>query len=227
MNNPLRRIDVLRDARVDLRYLLDRDYKKESALRLVGDRYLLDRDERLVLFRSVYSKQDVNEIVRKRVRAQELRGARVSVDGFNVINTVEAALRGEPILLCDDGTLRDFSQIYGRYRLNPYTGKAIRLVTETLKELAVAEAQILYESQISRSGEIAALTRRVLSELGVKGRAQAVKSVDSQLTKTSAIVATSDSAILLRCRKHFDLAAHTIKTKIPQTRIQTLHKRET
>lgn len=221
-SNPLRRLEILREAGRDLRYLLNRGYRKESALKLVGDKYLLDKSERLVLFRAIYPEKDAEEIEKKRVRAENLKNAHIWIDGFNVLNTVEAALKGETLLVCDDGTIRDFSQIYGGYEISEYTWKAVELILDVLKNLGVSEAKILLESQISRSGELAGAIRKIMGGRGLQGTAETSKSVDSQLSKTDAIVSTSDSAILLRCRRHFDLAAHTIKTKISQTKILKL-----
>jgi hypothetical protein len=39
----------------DYRWLLDRGYPQSASLKLVGDRYRLERDERLVLFRGVFA----------------------------------------------------------------------------------------------------------------------------------------------------------------------------
>ena len=210
----------MKEARKDLRYLLDRGYNKSPALKLVGDRYQLDRGERLILYRSVYSSKEVETISLKSVQPSGLKGEELWIDGFNVLNTVEAALRGEPLLICDDGVLRDFSEVYGKYKISTNTQKALKLIAQALKNLSISKVKILLESQISRSGEIAAEARRILSKHGLEGIAETTKSVDSQLSKTTSIVATSDSAILLRCKKFFDLSAYIIKAMKDVTILQ-------
>ncbi|MCD6591971.1 MAG: DUF5616 domain-containing protein, partial [Thaumarchaeota archaeon] len=62
-----------------------------------------------------------------------------------------------------------------------------------------------YESQISRSGEIASLTRRMMANYNLVGTARTLKTVDSFLARSDEIIATSDSIILLRCRSFIDI----------------------
>lgn len=201
----LLRIEVLREARRDLKFLLNRGYRKLSALRLVGDKYQLSKAERSILFRSVFSEQEVAIIRSKRIGVEELRGREVSIDGFNVLNTVETMLRGEPLILCDDGVLRDFSEVHSRYVLSNLTERALAEILGFLKKLEAARAELLYESQISRSGELAGLTRRMMRSIGIEGDARTMRTVDSALVKSGEIVATSDSAVLLRCRYFIDI----------------------
>lgn len=199
------RIEVLREARRDLKFLLDRGYRKLSALKLVGDKYQLNKAERSILFRSVFSSQEAELIGSKRVAAERLRGEEILVDGFNVLNTVEAMLRGEPLILCDDGVLRDFSEVHSKYKLSGMTERALAEILSFLRRVKAARAELLFESQISRSGEIAGLTRRMMESIGVKGDAKTLKTVDSTLIRSEKTVATSDSAILLKCKRFIDL----------------------
>lgn len=199
------RLEILKEAKIDLKFLLERGYRRQSALKLVGDRYQLNRAERSILFRSVMLEQEASIIRLKRLKPEQLRGEKVIVDGFNVLNTVEAMLRGEPLILCDDEVLRDILETHSKYRLSHLTTKALEVILEFLKKAGVAEVEVLYESQISRSGEIAGLTRRTLSQIGLQGGARTAKTVDSILVKSGEIVASSDSAILLKCRAFIDI----------------------
>ncbi|MEN2975020.1 MAG: DUF434 domain-containing protein [Candidatus Caldarchaeales archaeon] len=216
------RLEVLIKASDDLRYLLDRGYNKRSAIKLIGDRYILDKDERLILYRAIYSKDEVESVKKKRWDVMMLKDQRVLIDGFNVLNTVEAALRGEELILCDDGVIRDFSQVYGRYRLTQQTLVSISLMIEALEESKVSEACILYESQISRSGEIARQTREIMRLKELNGRVETTKTVDSILSKSDAVVCTSDSVILMKCKRFFDLAAYIISVKVESPKILEL-----
>jgi len=202
------RLATLKDAAADLRYLLNRGYNKPSALKLVGDRYQLSKIERSILFRSVYSQEDVAIIKSKRAGIGELKGNELWIDGFNVLNTVEAILKGDYVILCDDGVIRDFSETHSKYKISELTERALEIIAHFLKTVKILQAVILFESQISRSGELAALTRRIMAKAGVRCAAKTTKTVDSELIKSGKIVASSDSALLLRCRKFVDLPAH-------------------
>ncbi|MCL7383291.1 MAG: DUF434 domain-containing protein [Thaumarchaeota archaeon] len=216
------RFEVLKEAAVDLRYLLDRGYRKESALRLIGDKYQLDKSERLVLYRSTYSKNEIQNVKEKMLESSMVAGKDLWIDGFNVLNTVEAALKGELLILCDDGIVRDFSQVYGRYRFSQLTLSSLQLIMGELKNLHPSCVRVFYDSQISKSGEIAKITREVISNLGLRGDAETTKTVDSILSKTDAVVCTSDSVILSACRYIFDLAGYIITSRINNAVILTL-----
>jgi len=207
----LERLKILAEAGGDLRYLLDRGYNRSSSLKLVGDKYRLNKAERSILYRSIYSSSIVEKIASKRLMAKDLRNEHVLIDGFNVMNTIETMLRGEPLILCDDGVLRDFSEIHGKYKLTKKTDEALKLLLKALRELEVAFAKILFESQISRSGEIAGYARRLFRKMGLAGNAETTKNVDSQLQKFEQVIMTSDSAILLRCVKFYDLPAYILR----------------
>ena len=215
------RLKILTEAGRDLRYLLNRGYNRPSSLKLIGDKYRLDKAERSILYRSIYSSSDVERMASKRVMAEALRDEHVLIDGFNVMNTVETMLRGDPLILCDDGVLRDFSEIHGKYKLTEKTHESLKLLLKALKELRVASAKILFESQISRSGEIAGYARRLLREMGLDGSAETAKNVDSQLQRSRHVIMTSDSAILLRCTKFYDLPAYILRW-IPRTKVISL-----
>ncbi len=48
-------MNKLNDARMDLRFLLNRGYRKKIALNFVGNHYLLNKDERNYLSRQIFS----------------------------------------------------------------------------------------------------------------------------------------------------------------------------
>ncbi len=194
----------------DMRYLLDRGYKRESAVNFVASRYVLDRMGRSILYRCVYSSEDAKKIKEKAASPDELKGSRVAVDGFNVLNTLQSFINGKLLVLCDDGVVRDVSEVHGGFRPTSMTEELIRLVVRTLKELEVANVVFYYESQISKSGETSALTRRILKEEGVDGLVETEKCVDSALIRDKRIVVTSDSVVLHRADKFFDLAGYII-----------------
>ena len=91
----------------EARYLLDRGYPKDSAVRFVSDHHSLPEERRYVLARAVLSSRSAGERKAKAVPVQTLRGRDVIIDGYNVIITVESLLAGYPVYLCDDGFLRD------------------------------------------------------------------------------------------------------------------------
>ena len=81
----------LQTASEHLRWLLDRSYPRNAAIKLVGDRHRIDRSGRQILFRGVASRSDA---VRRRNRiigpgrAEGPESGRIGIDGHNVALTV-------------------------------------------------------------------------------------------------------------------------------------------
>jgi len=210
---------VLSEVAVDLRYLLGRGYSQAASIKLVADHVqLLDRQRKL-LFRAVLPPDLAIRIRGARVEASALRGSPLWIDGFNVLITIETALAGGPLLEGDDGFFRDIAAEHGGYRPNEHTEPAVAGIMEALRGLGVARATFLFDRPVSNSGRIAGRIRAALEEAGIGGDAQVVDSPDHEIAKGCAgsdgVVATSDSILLARVPKAFDLARHVAARRAP------------
>lgn len=201
------------EAAKDLRYLLSRGYRREPSLKLVGDKYQLSRLERLALYRAVYDEGTAKARRGKLADPAEASGKKLAVDGYNVLITLEAALSGAPLILCDDGAVRDLTASHGKHKPTKRTLKALRLLIEFLKEAKPSEANFFFDSQVGGSGELAAKVRRMLAEAGLRGTAKAVKRGDKAALLGGEIIATSDSALIDKARLAIDIAQKIITEK--------------
>jgi len=206
----------LKRAVEDFRYLLGRGYNRESALKFVGDKYQLNKSIRLLLYRCVYGKSEAKKHREKLVSITEMKNEVLAVDGYNSLITVESMLENKPIILCDDGFIRDLSAIHGKYKFTSTTIQALKLLAKTLLKSKIKQVKFFFDSQVSRSGELASLTRKILVEAGLDGDALAVKKADSEVLGWSKIVASSDAVIIQKANKVFDLAGETIKQENPK-----------
>jgi len=207
------RLDRLREAARDLRFLLNRGYPKERATDFAAGRYLLRRPERNAIYRSVFSDRAIRATRAKRVGPHAMRNRATSVDGFNVINTLLSIQAGGPLILCDDGVVRDITAVHGRFRLTPQALEAAVEMVETLRSLGVSRAMVYYDAQISRSGDMASATRSIMEERGLNGLCSTQRSVDHAIAKDRGVAVTSDSAILARVDSFFDLPAYLAKKR--------------
>ncbi|MEE8167390.1 MAG: DUF434 domain-containing protein [Candidatus Hydrothermarchaeales archaeon] len=209
----------LKDAICDLRYLLNRGYKRKTALRMVEDRYQLSSGKRNFLVRAVFSEEEAREHKIKLACIEDVDGKLVAIDGYNILIGVEAALKGESVFLCDDGFVRDASAIFGKYRVSKYTLPAVEQILEVLKVHSPKEAIFIFDAQISRSGELAALVRGKLQEFKLIGDAIAVPNADYELSKYQ-LVCSSDRAIIKKVQKVVDLTRCVVKDieKLPECR---------
>lgn len=195
----------LTNAVVDARYLLYRGYSRESVVRFVGDRYALSREERLIIYRGVYDPVTALSHRRKKVGGSFLADKVLSVDGFNVLITVEAAIEHKPLLACDDGFIRDISAVHGHYVLSEKTLIALNAIAEHLLNLGPRYVYFFYDSPVSHSGEIASLTERTISGKGLKCSSKAVKQVDVEVVKSGEVTASSDFVIISKSQHVYDL----------------------
>lgn len=207
------RLDRLREAARDLRFLLNRGYPKERATGFVAGKYLLRRSERNAIYRSVFSDRAVEAVKEKRVSASAMRNRAASVDGFNVVNTLLSVQAGGPLILCDDGVVRDIAAVHGRFRFSSQAREAAAGMVEALRSLRVSKAMVYYDAQISRSGDIASATRSIMEERELSGLCSTKRSVDHTIARDRGVAVTSDSAILARIDSFFDLPAHVVKKR--------------
>jgi len=210
------------EAAKDLRYLLERGYHRESALRLIVDKYQLSTKQKLLLYRAVYDASTAAKHKEKIVTADKIEDSKLAIDGYNVLITVESGLRGGLLVLCDDGFIRDISAVHGKYGITSMTEKALDLIVGAVQELKPAKTNFFFDAQVSKSGELASHVRRTLKGLGLTGGACAVERADVSTLDFGDIIATSDSVLISKAGAVFDLAGKILK-KNYSTTILILH----
>ncbi|ASJ08473.1 hypothetical protein A3L11_04190 [Thermococcus siculi] len=194
---------MLVEAYRDLKYLLNRGYRKTYALEFVANHYRLPREQRHLLARCVFPDSWIEEVKMKLLEPGELGGKILAIDGFNVLITLESLLEGKAIL-CEDGLVRDL-KYQGKYRLNEGTGELLEEIAGVLGELGVEKAVFFYGRNVPKSGIIRTLTEESLRGLGVTGEVHLVRNPDFEL-KRFETVATADVAIVQKAGTVFDLA---------------------
>ena len=204
----------LQKAAKDFRYLLNRGYPRKTSLELVGNRYGLTFDERHLLHRGVFSDSDSQSRRRKIIPIEAIKNKDLAVDGHNVLITVEAGLSGRPLILADDGFVRDISGLSGSFKKTEVTEKAILLIVTFLKKWRPRHTLFLFDAPISKSGMLAQELRSLLQKEGLPGDALAMKVPEKTLIGFQGVIATSDTGIIDRSEKVLDLAGDIIRTKI-------------
>jgi len=203
---------ILHLAAADFLYLLDHTYPRSASLQLVGNRYNLDALHRHLLHRGVFAREESKKRRSRLLSPDRLVGARLLVDGHNVLITVESALAGRPLIAATDGVIRDVAGISHRYHISSLTREAIDSTVLLLKVYPPRETLFLLDAPIRQSGELAALLRVGLKKLGLPGDAQTVKVPEADLVDPHAVVATSDSAVLDRAKQAVDLTGAVIRS---------------
>ena len=201
----------LQKAAEDFRYLLNREYPRKAALELVGNRYQLVSDQRHLLHRGVFSDADSKSRHKRKISIERIRGKDFVIDGYNVIITIEAGLSGRPLILGDDGFIRDISGLSGNFRKTEGTREAIQLILYILKKVKPRQTLFLFDAPISMSGKLAQEVRNFLKKENLPGDARAVKVPEKILIGFPGAIATSDTAIIGQSKHAVDLAGYIVK----------------
>ena len=201
------RLKALREAAQDLLYLMDRGYRKEYAIRFVSDHYKLQRWERNALSRVIHPTKYSAETKAKLLQHHDIEGKPISIDGYNVLNTVMAGERGLPLFESTDGIIRDISEVHASFKLTDETLKtALEIIKETL-QLKPRKIRIYLDAQISKSGILAKKLREQGADVIL------TKHADKTILADTNITATSDSILIEQKQKIFDLAGHICRKR--------------
>lgn len=196
----------------DLRYLLDQEYPRQSAVDFVSNHYRLPLRERHLIARCVFSKKEAVEHHQKIVRAGAVRDKSLGVDGYNVVITLESILTGKQVVRCDDGFVRDLRAIFGKFKVSSITERAVGEFLNVVAKARPSKVVVFFDRQVSRSGELAGRVRHGLMELGLKGDSRAVGAVDFRLRGFD-VVASSDRAVIKRAKAVWDIPAELLRRK--------------
>jgi len=204
----------LQKAAKDFRYLLNRGYARKTSLELVGNRYGLTFDERHLLHRGVFSDSDSQSRRRKIIPIKAIKNKDLAVDGHNILITVEAGLSGRPLILADDGFIRDISGLSGSFKKTEVTEKTLEWIVTFLKKCRPRHTLFLFDAPISKSGILAKELRTLLKKESLSGDALAMKVPEKTLIGFQGVIATSDTAIIDRSKRVVDLAGDIIRMRI-------------
>ena len=222
---PLKFKDLQKAAR-DFRFLLNRGYPRKAALELVGNRYGLTSDERHLLHRGVFSDSDSESRRKKKVFLGDVLNQDLVIDGHNVLITIEAGISGRPLILGDDGFIRDISGVSGNFKKTETTEKAIQFIIRAIKKMRPTQTLFLLDAPISKSGELAEAVRNYLKKENISGNAMALRIPERILIGFPGVVATSDTAIINRSKKVLDLAGHVLRKSIELESLIRLSRNE-
>lgn len=205
------RLAALQAATADLSWLFTRGYADRAALKLVGDRFGLNRRQRLAVWRCACSDQQQEARAEHELDPEAIRGRPLWVDGFNVMTTVEAALSGGVILQARDGCFRDMASMHGTYRRVQETGPAIALVGSFLAQVEVGPVTWILDRPVANSGRLRQMMQETAAREGWSWGVELSASPDKLLIESNEVVATADSAVLDKVQAWFNLARRVVE----------------
>ncbi len=197
----------------DYCWLLSREYGPASALKLVGDHHNLTARQRLAVMRSSCSDSSRQQRCSRLTTA--IRGARLLIDGYNVLTTIEAALARGVLLVGRDLCMRDLASMHGSWRKVEETATAICLIGSELESSGVSDVLWLLDSPVSNSGRLRAQILDAAGHHHWHWQVDLVFSPDKLLGESAEVVATADSVILDHPVRWLNLARTIVETHIP------------
>ncbi len=194
----------------DVRFLLDRGYPSTSAIRFVGNHYKLSLSERCLMNRALLPSSIAQKRRDKMIACDEIKGLEVMIDGYNVLITTESVLDQE-IVLCDDGFIRDIKGVFGKYKKTEATDAALAEILTLLSKSSPSIVLFLFDSQVSKSGELARQVKKKLTQFGLEGNTETLRNVDHKLKTCNVVVATSDGDIIDSVDAIIDIPKYIMK----------------
>ena len=204
-------LPTLRKAVSDMSWLRTRGYAEPSAIKLVGDRYQLRQRQRVAVGRSACSDASKAGRAARQVDPADMSGKPLMIDGLNVITTIEVALACGVLLIGRDRCMRDMASFHGSYRLVHETERAVEILVGVVDSMQPSQAVLHIDRPVSNSGRLAQTVRKAAAARGSLLEAVTSDCVDESLKKSSAVVATADSAILDACDAWVNLAHITVE----------------
>jgi hypothetical protein len=212
-------LPALRAAVSDLAWLLERQYANTSALKVVGDRYLLTARQRVAVRRSACADAALERRREHQVEVSVVQGQPLWLDGFNVLTTIEAALGGAVVLVGRDGCFRDLMGVHGTYRRVEETLPALQLLADFITAAAIGPCTWYLDRPVSNSGRLRELILQAARERRLEWSVELVFNPDPILAAATQTIASADAAILDRCSRWVNLARAVIVATVPTARI--------
>lgn len=186
--------DFIRAAKEYL-WMLSRGYPQKASLKLVGDKFMLTRDMRQVLYRGISAEKQA--AARSKMIGSVTPGDVVLIDTYNVLFTINNYLLGKPIFISNDGLLRDAGEMRGRIMNKPVFSRSKDLMLDVLKEWDKASYVLYLDEPVSFSGRLSIELSKDMVQMDITGEALTVQSPDYMLKhENSDAICTSDSAII-------------------------------
>ncbi|MDP1552514.1 MAG: DUF434 domain-containing protein [Methanobacteriaceae archaeon] len=204
----------MKNAVNDLKYLLNQNYRKKIALNFVANHYLLSKEDRHYLARSIFSDALSKMRKSKIINLKNIQNHYLFLDGYNVLITVEAIINHDKVILSDDGFLRDFLGIFGNYKLNSNTKNALSLIFKCISQYPPQYIKFYLDKQVSFSGKLSHKINKMFKNHGLNGTIVLSKEVDSNLVhecnEVGCIGATSDGIMIDKLERVVDIPSYIL-----------------
>ena len=211
----------LTKAKEEIEWLINRDYKIDTVVNFVGDRYQFSLRQRNALKRAICT--DENKLMRKskELSIDKIKEGPIYIDGFNLIITLEVALSKGTLIFCDDDNIRDIAGLRGTYKIIDKTDAALDIIGKFLEDVKSKDVVIYLDSPVSNSGNLKSKIMNYAKNWNFNTYVELVNNADVILEKLDRVV-SSDSVIIDKCISYFNLNKSIINQYIKSAELINL-----
>ncbi|MGC8675704.1 DUF434 domain-containing protein [Fervidicoccus sp.] len=197
-------------------FLLNNNFKSETAINVASSKYFLSIKERELLKRCFHSFEFNKMVKQKTFNESQVEGKKIAIDYYNVVTTISEAIEGYFVFRCTDGIIRDLAKTEGRSKREWQIHETVmEYVKESLYEISPEEVVLVADKQVPFSGEYLSKASSLFSERLKNTKFYLDNMADSLLIKLSLegkyIIASSDSLIAEKALNIFDLSSFVLK----------------
>ncbi len=203
---------------------MGRGYGLHAATQLVGNRYRLNKRQRLAMGRCSASEQQLVRRQEAEARPTALKGQTFYLDGFNQLIVLESLLSGAFVFRGRDGAYRDLAGVHGSYKRVRQTRTALLSVGKALRDLQSGPCCWVLDRPVSNSGRLGAEIQEVAAEQGFDWSVELLNNPDRRLIGATGIVISSDSEVLDQVDRWFNLIQYLLDLQpdLPRERSRIL-----
>ena len=205
------------EAVLDLSFLLEKKYAIKSASQLVGNRYKLNTRQQNAVKGMSSSKTYLKIRRNKQVNAQDLKGKKIQIDGFNLLILMESLLSGAYVFKGLDGCYRDLSSVHGSYKSVTQTETVLKMIGEACVDLKLLNVLWVFDKPVSNSGRLKVLLYEMAEKFNFPWDVILHNNPDQYLVDNKSIVVSSDAWILNECTYWFNFVEYLLKEKLLET----------
>ncbi len=179
----------------DYHYLMNRSYPEKGSLKLVGDRYRLNRDQRTILYRGISSEKKA--VKREERLITDIPGKYLVIDGYNVLFTLLNYRLGRLIFISNDNIVRDVGRAHGKLHNEDTFLECLDLLVDYLSVKKPDFIHVFIDSPVSHSAKHSRLINKRINTYNLQGICEVVRSPDTDIQKfKDGVLATSDTLII-------------------------------
>ena len=180
---------------LDYYYLIDRQYPEKGTLKLVGDKYKLNRDQRTILYRGISSNLNAEE--RKKRITDNINKQYLIIDGYNVLFSLLNYRLGRIVFISNDNIVRDAGSLHGKLRDEEIFFQCLELLFEFFHEHQPSFVHFYIDSPVSHSALHSERINDMIHKNNLSGICEIVKSPDYVIKNFGeGIILTSDTVII-------------------------------